>query len=94
MLFVVTVFAVSLASNTALAQKGRGNNRGNGNGKMKGVEIDHNNKNDDRTIVLNRPVRRIYTTPANKYGRRPIGVKHDNGKHKGWYNGKGKSRVL
>jgi len=49
---------------------------------------------DNRTVILKGPVRRIYTTPANRYGRRPIGLRHDNGKHKGWYKGKAKRRVL
>ena len=90
MLFAITIFAISISSNTAFAQKGRGN----GNGKMKQVDMGKRENMDNRTVILNRPVRRIYTTPANRYGRRPIGVRHDNGKHKGWYKGKAKRRVL
>ena len=90
MLFAITIFAISISSNTAFAQKGKGN----GNGKMKQVGMGKKDNTDNRTVILNRPVRRIYTTPANRYGRRPIGVRHDNGKHKGWYKGKAKRRVL
>ena len=90
MLFVITIFTISISLNTAFAQKGKGN----GNGKMKKVDMGKKDNMDNRIVILNRPIRRIYTTPGNRYGRRPIGVKHDNGKHKGWYKGKAKRRVL
>lgn len=92
MLFTIMIFTISLGSSEALAQKGRGN--GKGNGKMKEVQKDHNNNTDMGSVVLNRPVRRVYVTPSNRYGRRPIGVRHDNGKHKGWYKGKAKRGIL
>ena len=78
-----------MSANVAFAQKGNGK----GNGKAKTVIVGNNGNNNKRTVVVSRPVRRVYVTPANRYGRRPIGVRHDNGKHKGWYKGKAKRRV-
>ena len=88
MLFAITIFTISISSISAFAQKGKGN--------TKVIQVRTANKNNigKRPIVLNRPVRRVYVTPANRYGRRPIGVRHNNGKHKGWYKGKAKRRVL
>lgn len=88
LLLLVTIFAFVTSANVAFAQKG------NGNGKGKTVIVSNNGGSNKRAVVLNRPVRRVYVTPANRYGRRPIGVRHDNGKHKGWYKGRAKRRVI
>ena len=87
LLLLVTIFTFVLSANVAFAQKG------NDNGKGKTVIVGNNGNSKNRTVVVSRPVRRVYVTPANRYGRRPIGVRHDNGKHKGWYKGKAKRRV-
>ena len=87
LLLLVTIFTFVIGDNVAFAQKG------NGNGKTKTVIVGNNGNNNKRTVVVSRPVRRVYVTPANRYGRRPIGVRHDNGKHKGWYKGKAKRRL-
>ena len=87
---LVTIFTFVMSSNSAFAQKGKGN----GNGKAKTEIVGNNGNSNISDVVLNRPVKRVYTTPANKYGRRPIGVRHDNGKHKGWYKGKARRRVI
>ena len=87
---LVTIFTFVMSSNSAFAQKGNDK----GNGKAKTVIVTNNGNSNDRVVVLNRPVRRVYTTPSNKYGRRPMGVRHDNGKHKGWYKGKARRRVI
>ena len=88
LLLLVTIFTFVIGANVAFAQKG------NGNGKGKTVIVGNNGNSKNRTVVVSRPVRRVYVTPANRYGRRPIGVRHDNGKHKGWYKGKAKRRVI
>ena len=90
LLLLVTIFTFVMSANVAFAQKGNGK----GNGKGKTVIVGNNGNNNKRTVVVSRPVRRVYVTPANRYGRRPIGVRHDNGKHKGWYKGKAKRRVI
>ena len=89
LLLLLTIFSLVISANVAFAQKGNGK----GNGKAKTVIVGNNGNGNERVVVLNRPVRRVYVTPANRYGRRPIGVRHDNGKHKGWYKGKAKRRV-
>lgn len=87
LLLLAGFFAFVTSSNVAFAQKGKGN------GKANTVIVGNNGNSNKNAVVLNRPVRRVYVTPSNKYGRRPIGVRHDNGKHKGWYKGKAKIRV-
>ena len=87
LLLLVTIFTFVMSANEAFAQKG------NGNGKGKAVVVSNNGSNNKRAVVLNRPVRRVYVTPANRYGRRHVAVRSNNGKHKGWYKGKAKRRV-
>lgn len=86
LLLLVTIFTFVMSANVAFAQKG------NGNGKT--VIVRNNVTGNKRAVVLNRPVRRVYVTPANRYGRRPVAVRSNNGKHKGWYKGKAKRRVI
>ena len=88
LVLLITIFTFVISANVAFAQKG------NGKAKGKSVLIRSNGSGNKTAVVLNRPVRRIYVTPAHRYGRRPIGVRHNNGKHKGWYKRKSKRSVL
>ena len=87
LLLFITIFTFAMSANVAFAQKG------NGNGKSKAAVVTNSGSKNTGAVVLNRPVRRVYVTPANRYGRRNVAVRSNNGKHKGWYKGKAKRRV-